>query len=178
MRHEAGFDTTIISTTDKRFSPALIHYSVTELRGPLVEVGETTSVSTQYGERDLAELTLRPDDGRAAPVTLTLWGKWTETVDYAKAGMELLAVGVEKEEYRGEIQYSTTGDSRIVVEPDYLVNVTDVRSWVQCPRMHYLNTLSGVPLNYPVVKGTIVHEVFSDLLRGGDVEVAIDERVA
>ncbi|EMA49077.1 DNA replication factor Dna2 [Halococcus morrhuae DSM 1307] len=150
---------------------------MTELRGPLVEVGEETSVSTDYGERDCAELTLRPDDGRAAPVTLTLWGKWTETVEYAESGMELLAVDVEEEVYRGETQYATIGDSRIVVEPDYLVNVTDVRSWVQCPRMHYLNKLSGVPLNYPVIKGTIVHEVFSDLLRGGDVETAIDDRV-
>ncbi len=150
---------------------------MTELRGPLVEVGEKTTVSTQYGERDLAELTLKPERGRADPVTLTCWGKWTETAEYAESGMELLAVDVEKDEFQGEVQYSTTGDSRIVLEPDYLVNVTDVRSWVQCPRMHYLNKLSGVPLNYPVVKGTIVHEVFSDLLRGGDVESAISERV-
>jgi DNA replication ATP-dependent helicase Dna2 len=151
---------------------------VTELRGPLVEVGEKTSVDTQYGERDLAELTLRPEGEQSDPVTLTLWGKWVETVEYAKSGMELLAVGVETDEYRGETQYATTDDSRVVIEPDYLVNVTDVRSWVQCPRMHYLNKLSGVPLNYPVVKGTVVHEVFSDLLRGGDVEAAIDDRVA
>jgi DNA replication ATP-dependent helicase Dna2 len=150
---------------------------VAELRGPIVDVGDETTVSTEYGERDLAELTLKPDRGRADPVTLTLWGKWTETVEYVQEGMELLAVGVESEEFHGEVQYSTTGDPRIVIEPDYLVNVTDVRSWVQCPRMHYLNKLSGVPLNYPVVKGTIVHEVFSDLLRGGDVEGAIDERV-
>jgi DNA replication ATP-dependent helicase Dna2 len=161
----------------QRFSPANPPFGVTELRGPIVDVGEETTVNTEYGERDLAELTLKPDRGRADPVTLTLWGKWTETVEYARAGMELLAVGVESGEFHGEIQYSTTGDSRIVIEPDYLVNVTDVRSWVQCPRMHYLNKLSGVPLNYPVVKGTIVHEVFSDLLRGGDVEDAIDERV-
>lgn len=149
-----------------------------ELRGPIVDVGETRSVSTQYGERDLAELTLRPERGQAEPVTLTLWGKWSETAEYTQAGMEVLALGVEREEFRGETQYATAGDSRVVVEPDYLVNVTDVRSWVQCPRMHYLNTLSGVPLNYPVVKGTIVHEVFSDLLRGGEVESAIDDRVA
>ncbi|EMA52452.1 MULTISPECIES: AAA domain-containing protein [Halococcus] len=149
-----------------------------ELRGPIVDVGETRSVSTQYGERDLAELTLRPERGQAEPVTLTLWGKWSEIAEYAQTGMEVLALGVEHEEFRGEIQYATAGDSRVVIEPDYLVNVTDVRSWVQCPRMHYLNTLSGVPLNYPVVKGTIVHEVFSDLLRGGEVEAAIDDRVA
>ncbi|EMA44472.1 AAA domain-containing protein [Halococcus saccharolyticus] len=149
-----------------------------ELRGPIVDVGETRSVSTQYGERDLAEVTLRPERGQAEPVTLTLWGKWSETAEYTQTGMEVLALGVEREEFRGEIQYATAGDSRIVIEPDYLVNVTDVRSWVQCPRMHYLNTLSGVPLNYPVVKGTVVHEVFSDLLRGGEVEAAIDDRVA
>ncbi|WP_049899353.1 AAA domain-containing protein [Halococcus agarilyticus] len=149
-----------------------------ELRGPIVDVSETRSVSTQYGERDLAEFTLRPERGQAEPVTLTLWGKWSETAEYARTGMEVLALGVEREEFRGEIQYATAGDSRVVIEPDYLVNVTDVRSWVQCPRMHYLNTLSGVPLNYPVVKGTIVHEVFSDLLRGGEVEAAIDDRVA
>lgn len=149
-----------------------------ELRGPIVDVGEARSVSTQYGERDLAELTLRPERGQTEPVTLTLWGKWSETVEYTQTGMEVFALGVEREEFRGEIQYATAGDSRVVIEPDYLVNVTDVRSWVQCPRMHYLNTLSGVPLNYPVVKGTIVHEVFSDLLRGGEVESAIDDRVA
>jgi DNA replication ATP-dependent helicase Dna2 len=170
-----GFDT---GMTDSVFRPPTVSHCVTELRGPIVEVGDETTVSTEYGERDLAELTLKPDRGRTNPVTLTLWGKWTETVEYAQAGMELLAVGVEEDEFQGETQYSTTGDSRVVVEPDYLVNVTDVRSWVQCPRMHYLNKLSGVPLNYPVVKGTIVHEVFSDLLRGGEVEGAIDERVA
>ncbi|MEF8802368.1 MAG: AAA domain-containing protein, partial [Halolamina sp.] len=53
----------------------------------------------------------------------------------------------------------------------------DIRSWVQCPRMYYLNKLSGVPLNYPVVKGTVVHEVFGDLLRGRELEDAIDHRV-
>ena len=164
--------------TDSVFRPPTAHHCVTELRGPLVEVSEEKTVNTKHGERDLVELTLRPEGGRAEPVMLTLWGKWTETAEYAKAGMEVLASGIEAEEFRGETQYATTGDSQIVLEPDYLVNVTDVRSWVQCPRLHYLNRLSGVPLNYPVVKGTIVHEVFSDLLRGGDVESAIDERVA
>ncbi|MFW5949028.1 MAG: AAA domain-containing protein, partial [Halolamina sp.] len=32
--------------------------------------------------------------------------------------------------------------------------------------------------NYPVVKGTVVHEVFGDLLRGRDLEESIDHRVA
>ena len=158
-----------------------------KLRGRLVDVGEEREVDTTYGSRSLAEVTVRPDGSDAAgdstiepgagTVRLTLWGKWTHTVEHAAPGMELVATDVEASEYRGETGYATTGDSRIVLEPGFLVDVTDIRSWVQCPRMYYLNKLSGIPLNYPVVKGTIVHEVFGDLLRDRDLDAAIDERV-
>ncbi|PSP88049.1 AAA family ATPase [Halobacteriales archaeon QS_4_69_34] len=151
---------------------------MSELRGPIVDVGGSRTVDTRHGERDLAELSVRPERGGAPPVRVTLWGNWAETADYAEPGMELSVTNPDEGKYRGEPRYSTTGDSRVVLEPGYLANVTDVRSWVQCPRMHYLNKLSGTPLNYPVVKGTIVHEVFSDLLRGRAVESAVAERVA
>jgi len=147
------------------------------LRGPVLEVSETKTVSTQYGDRDLSEVTIRPEGGRAEPVTVTLWGKWTETAALLEAGMELAVYDAEEREYRGETQYTTGEDAMVVVDPDFIVDVTDVRSWVQCPRMYYLNKLSGTPLAYPVVKGTIVHEVFGDLLRGRDVEDAVAERV-
>ncbi|PSQ02832.1 AAA family ATPase [Halobacteriales archaeon QS_5_70_17] len=148
------------------------------LRGPVVEVGDPKTVSTRHGERDLAEVVLRPERGRADPVTVTLWGKWTETAAELEPGMELLVIAPEEREWNGEPQYATGGESFVVVEPTYLVDVTDVRSWVQCPRMYYLNKLSGVPLNYPVVKGTLVHEVFGDLLRGRDLTDSIEDRVA
>jgi DNA replication ATP-dependent helicase Dna2 len=158
-----------------------------KLRGRLVDVGAEREVDTEYGSRSLAEVTVRVDDGAHADsvggpaagdtARLTLWGKWTHTVEHAEPGMELLATELETSEYRGETGYATTGDSRVVLEPGFLVDVTDIRSWVQCPRMYYLNKLSGIPLNYPVVKGTIVHEVFGDLLRDRDLEEAIDERV-
>ncbi|MFB6250967.1 MAG: AAA domain-containing protein [Halobellus sp.] len=168
-----------------------------KLRGRIVEVGDEREVETSYGTRSLAEVTVRPTPGAGAPsadggtesggethadvagsaADLTLWGKWTETVKHAEPGMDLLATALETDEYRGETTYATTGDSHVVLEPDFLVDVTDVRSWVQCPRMYYLNKLSGIPLNYPVVKGTIVHEVFGDLLRDRDLAASIDERV-
>ena len=154
-----------------------------QLRGRLVDVGDEREVDTEYGSRSLAEVTVRVDDaegegaGGDATARLTLWGKWTHTVEHAEPGMELVATDLETSEYRGETGYATTGDSRVVLEPGFLVDVTDIRSWVQCPRMYYLNKLSGIPLNYPVVKGTIVHEVFGDLLRDRDLEDAIDERV-
>ncbi|ACV48224.1 MULTISPECIES: AAA domain-containing protein [Halomicrobium] len=148
-----------------------------QLRGVAVEVGDEQTVNTQYGESDLCEVTVRPDDGRGEPVTVTLWGKWTETGAVLEPGMSVAVYDAEPREYRGETQYSVGSDARIVVEPDFLVDVTDVRSWVQCPRMYYLNKLSGTPQAYPVVKGTIVHEVFGDLLRGRDVAEAVAAHV-
>ena len=72
---------------------------------------------------------------------------------------------------------STTPDSLVVVEPDFLVDVTDVREWVQCPRQYYLSKIDDADLAEPLVLGTIVHEVFGDLLRGVDVEEAVEDRI-
>ncbi|MDJ1431933.1 AAA domain-containing protein [Halostagnicola sp. A-GB9-2] len=171
------------------------------VRGTVAGEVDVQTVTTSYGESELAEVPLRfdrleqssnPLEGQRSgdledqdpgsfegsdATTVTLWGKWTESAELLEQGMELLVTNAEEDEYQGETQYSTTGNSYVVVEPSFLVNVTDVRNWVECPRLYYLNKLSGVPLNYPVLKGTIVHEVFGDLLRGRDLEAAIDERI-
>ncbi len=148
------------------------------VRGPVLEVREPRSVETSHGTSELAEVLVRPEGGSEPPVQVTLWGRWTETAAVLEAGMELLVTDVEEREFGGETQYTTTGESAVVVEPDFLVDVTDIRGWVQCPRVYYLNKLTGMPLKYPVVKGTVVHEVFGDLLRGRKLEDSIDERVA
>ena len=62
------------------------------LRGTILDAVEGRSVSTQYGERELVEVTVRPDDV-ASPgdgVTVTLGGEWTPTADHAAPGMDLL----------------------------------------------------------------------------------------
>jgi DNA replication ATP-dependent helicase Dna2 len=147
------------------------------LRGPVVAIDEARSVETSNGTADLAEVQLRPDRGATDPVTVTLWGKWTETAAVLEPGMELLVVDPDEREYQGDRRYTTGRETFVVVEPEFLVDVTDVRAWVQCPRMYYLNKLSATPLKYPVVRGTVVHEVFGDLLRGRDLDEAIEERV-
>ncbi|MBX0285098.1 AAA family ATPase [Halomicroarcula sp. F28] len=148
-----------------------------QLRGVVVDVEDPKTVTTDYGESELCEVTLRPDRGAGEPTTVTLWGKWTETAEYLDAGMELAVYDPDERQYQGETQYSIGGDSTIVVEPSFLVDVTDIRAWVQCPRMYYLRKLDGAELAYPLVKGTVVHEVFGDLLRGRDVEDAIEDQV-
>jgi DNA replication ATP-dependent helicase Dna2 len=148
------------------------------VRGPIVDVGEPRTVETGGGTSELTEIYLRPDRGVGDPTRVTLWGKWTETAAHLEVGMELLVTEPKETEFNGETGYATTGTSAVVVEPDFLVDVTDIRGWVQCPRIYYLNKLTGLPLKYPVVKGTVVHEVFGDLLRGRDIDDSIEERVA
>ena len=151
------------------------------LRGEIVAVDDPTTVETEYGERKLAELRVRPTDGTETDgdvaVDVTLWAKWADTASHAETGMDLLLTDPERTEYQDTVTYATTNSSYVVLEPDFLVDVTAIRSWVQCPRMYYLNKLSAIPLNYPVIKGTIVHEVFGDLLRGREFDAAIDDRI-
>ncbi|MFB6299852.1 MAG: AAA domain-containing protein [Halobacteriales archaeon] len=150
---------------------------MTELRGTVVGIGDVQTIDTQYGERDLATIQVRPD-GTADLTTVSLWGDWAETAEWVEPGMAIRILDAEERTYQGETEFTTAGDTVVVVEPEYLVNVTDIRQWVQCPRLHYLNRLQGMPLAYPVVKGTIVHEIFGDLLRGRDLDAAIDDAVA
>jgi len=149
------------------------------VRGTVAGEVDVRSVSTSYGESELAEVPLRPaedasngeatdddetprpqGDGGTVTVadgretrTVTLWNKWTESAELLEPGMELLVTNAKEEEYNGEMQYATTGGSYVVVEPSFLVSVTSIRNWVQCPRLYYLNKLSGVPLNYPRREG-------------------------
>ncbi|MFC7250882.1 AAA domain-containing protein [Halomicroarcula sp. GCM10025324] len=147
------------------------------LRGVVVDVDDPKTVQTGHGESDLCEVTVRPERGAGEPTTVTLWGKWTETGAVIEPGMELAVYDADEREYQGETQYSVGSGATVVVEPDFLVDVTDVRAWVQCPRMYYLRKLDGADLAYPLVKGTVVHEVFGDLLRGRDVDAAIEAQV-
>ncbi|AJF27114.1 ATPase AAA [Haloarcula sp. CBA1115] len=151
--------------------------SVDRVRGVVVDIEEPKTVNTQYGESDLCEVTIRPDRGAGEPTTVTLWGKWTENAAVIETGMEIAVYNPDEREYRGEQQYSVGGDATLVVQPDFLVDVTDIRAWVQCPRMYYLRKLDGAEHAYPLVKGTVVHEVFGDLLRGRDLDTAIEEQV-
>ena len=151
--------------------------SADRVRGVVVDIEEPKTVNTQYGESDLCEVTIRPERGAGEPTTVTLWGKWTENAAVIETGMEIAVYNPDERGYQGEQQYSVGGDATLVVQPDFLVDVTDIRAWVQCPRMYYLRKLDGAEHAYPLVKGTVVHEVFGDLLRGRDLDTAIEEQV-
>lgn len=120
-------------------------------------------MGTRYGDREVAEVYVDGDE-------VTLWGDWAETAELVDEGFDVAFYDLDGDR-------STTADSQVVVEPSYMVDVTAVRSWVQCPRIQYLGKIRPTPMEYPVVKGTLVHQVFEDLLRGADVDASVERRV-
>ena len=163
------------------------------IRGRILEIDGPNTVDTRHGDRSIA--TFHVEIERASEIQrrieaidggngsipdraeIAAWGSWAETAEYTEPGMELVLSDPEVDSYRGEPRFSTGAESYLIVEPGFLVDVTDVRNWVQCPRKYYLEKLTSVPLKYPVVKGTIVHEVFGDLLRGRSLDTAIEDRI-
>ena len=177
------------------------------LRGRVLEVGDVREVSTKRGTSELVEVTLRSDEYGPVTVTLwNSWAEtagyldpgmelgvtdpdWEESPEPDAATSSTDSTPADDQEpttdggtatspATGAVHSaSTTPDSLVVVEPDFLVDVTDVREWVQCPRQYYLSKIDDAELAEPLVLGTIVHEVFGDLLRGVDVPTAVEDRV-
>lgn len=144
------------------------------IRGTVTETDTPEEVTTRYGTRSVATVKLQDEAGDNNSVTL--WGDWAETASLVDPGMELLITEL-KQQTGKENKYATTGDSYVIVEPDFLVDVTDIREWVQCPRQYYLSKLDSARQSEPLLIGTLVHEVFEDLLHGQDRADAITKRI-
>ena len=135
---------------------------------PGMELGVTDPDWNEPPEPIAAE----SEDATAAPTEESSTDDAEPTTDGGTAASGETDVGTDTVQ-----SASTTPDSLVVVEPDFLVDVTDVREWVQCPRQYYLSKIDDAELAEPLVLGTIVHEVFGDLLRGVDVEEAVEDRI-
>lgn len=156
------------------------------------------------GDNSHPIVALEADDEDVVHVRLR--DPWDETATYLTPGMELSVINPEEAKGQDDFlnavappgdesrpteyppfdeqksdaatnEYLVDDGGAVVVEPDFLVDVTDIREWVQCPREYYISKLQRADLAEPLVVGTIVHEVFGDLLRDRDLETAVEDRV-
>src|SRR5262249_27647994 len=58
-----------------------------------------------------------------------------------------------------------------VLEPDLLLNITDINNAEYCARQYPLRRMIPSPPNGPTLRGTLIHRVFADMLKGGDAEI-------
>lgn len=73
-------------------------------------------------------------------------------------------------EYRGEAVYRYTANSYTlaVLEPDVLLNITDLAQAQYCSRQYLLNRLVSSPPSVAMIRGNLVHHCFKELLKAHD----------
>jgi DNA replication ATP-dependent helicase Dna2 len=62
-------------------------------------------------------------------------------------------------------EYETTPDTLILINPDVLINSRAITSAGSCPRRAYIDHVLGeTKTNLPMVRGSIIHEAYSDII--------------
>jgi DNA replication ATP-dependent helicase Dna2 len=59
-----------------------------------------------------------------------------------------------------------------VLEPDLLLNITDINNAEYCARQYPLRRMIPSPPTAPTLRGTLIHRAFADMLKSGDVSIA------
>jgi DNA replication ATP-dependent helicase Dna2 len=62
--------------------------------------------------------------------------------------------------------------SPLIVEPDLLLNITDINNAEYCARQYPLRRMVPSPPNMATLKGTITHAAFKEMLKAGAPDVA------
>jgi DNA replication ATP-dependent helicase/nuclease Dna2 len=61
----------------------------------------------------------------------------------------------------------TTPVSAVILEPDTLLNITDINNAEYCVRQYPLRRMAPSPPTAATLRGTIIHSAFKELLKGG-----------
>jgi Superfamily I DNA and RNA helicases and helicase subunits len=122
-------------------------------------------------DQEAGHLALQRADGDGH-VSAEVAGPWRELLAAVGPGTEL---GLEGTGDAETIAVDAGGFA--VLEPGHYVPVSAIRRWADCPRLHHLDTRQQSDLSYPMILGTIVHEVFGELLREQPTAAAIDRQV-
>ncbi|MGH2484686.1 MAG: hypothetical protein ACRDHE_01610, partial [Ktedonobacterales bacterium] len=75
----------------------------------------------------------------------------------------------------GGQRLKATPVSVLVVEPDLLLNITDINNAEYCVRQYPLRRMVPSPPNAATLRGSIIHSAFKELLKGGGATTRGDE---
>ncbi|HEU0028368.1 MAG TPA: PD-(D/E)XK nuclease family protein, partial [Ktedonobacterales bacterium] len=141
--------------------------AVSSLEGALVRATERLT------GHDGPAVRLRLDDG--AEVVIALGDHTRPTVRaLVQAGERAagLRVRVYHLQRMGDERYLAGPVSPLVLEPDLLLNITDINNAEYCARQYPLRRMVPSPPTMATLKGSITHQAFKEMLKAGEPDVA------
>src|SRR5262249_51660385 len=67
----------------------------------------------------------------------------------------------------GAIPLRTTHASLVVLEPDVLLNITDINNAEYCVRQYVIRRMVPAAPTTATLRGTLIHQVFKEMLKSG-----------
>jgi DNA replication ATP-dependent helicase/nuclease Dna2 len=116
------------------------------------------------------ELTLRTEQGETLRLLCDEQGKalWRELSAYPPdrwRGLRLRAHHLARTAMPETLQLLAAG--LLVLEPDLLLNITDINNAEYCVRQYPIRRMVPSPPNVATLRGTLIHNAFKELLKGG-----------
>jgi len=141
--------------------------------------GALMEVAGQLDGKRIHSVTLRLDDGALASIALN---------EHARPLVSALAA-IEPERIRGlrlrvhhlwrgrpseseRARYVTSETSVVALEPDLLLNITDINNAEYCVRQYPLRRMVPSAPNAATLKGVVIHAAFKEMLKAGQPDVA------
>lgn len=147
------------------------------LRGSVVAVAETASEAAPGGR-----LVIALEDGRRQTVLLgdAAWlrllpqvGRVLRQASKEGPGGSRLEIAAFHLRRVDEATLATGPGGVVVLEPDWLINVTDLTEMEYCPRVYLVRRFELSEPGLAMLRGNILHQTFEQILRTPDDEGAI-----
>ena len=89
-------------------------------------------------------------------------------INRSNIDINLINVHVDKE--NKTITLNRDIESYLVIEPSWLINVSALANFDYCDRKFFHNRFQGTSQNEAMIRGSIVHEVFEDVLKNKPID--------
>lgn len=153
--HEAQLEGRVVAVQERTSNGAKIPIIVLDTGTSRVEV----QLEHHYYQKLIKEL-------KACASTIDNKQNLTLRIHHLPSAPQIL-------EHNGEVKrrlYKGNSYTLAILEPDMLLNITDLNQAEYCPRQYTLNRLAPSPASPATIRGNIVHYCFKELLKAYDRE--------
>lgn len=159
--------------TDVVPAPVTAPERLLQARGVILSIGEVKHASNSEGVYCTLFCRLEKPANLDA-ISIMLWDSWAEFGTYAWKYATIHVTNLEKVPDK-DILYRTTADSFVILEPDFLIDATDIANCFvgddPNPNVHLFGKFTSSTTTSAMIAGNIVNAMFDDLMKDPHTEL-------